>query len=179
MVIPSLAAFENLNNVAGAADLVSESRMQRTEEDDRERRWWWPVVPPDFLPQPHFSSSVAAVRASRRLLHELRTHARRAGRLQFCEVMWPTLAAAANLSSVTPVYLRSTTCCRGPPSCGDVLQRPLHWFHFVKNVSEFAAGCEREGAWPSGAWAAWRAVGGFADGAARSLPQELEDRHPG
>lgn len=179
MLIPSLAAFENLNNVAGGADLVSESRRPRTEEDDAKRMWWWPIIPPDFLPQPHFSSSVAAVRVSRRLLHELHTHARRVGRLRYCEVMWPSLAAAANLSAVTPVYLRSSTCCRGPPSCGDVLQRPLHWFHFVKNATDFAGRCELSGDWPPGAWAAWRAVGGNAAGAARAMPQELVDRHPG
>lgn len=127
--IPSLDAFWHLHNAMldQDADLAINSNVPN---HDGGNHWHWGRAR-GRLDLPWYKSMACATGMSRRLLTLIADHAAAKGRLEFLEFFFNTLTMHNNLTLVNPPEL-GTIGYRREWTCEEVLDRPMNWFHPVK-----------------------------------------------
>lgn len=129
VLIPSFEAFQRLHSRVELKhhDLVISSHLSYVESA-LWSHWYYMVM---HLPTPWFKSMSCVAGLSHRMLCQIATYARRHGELAYHEMLFNSIAYHFKLLIYTPMELR-TIKWRHEPSCAEIAERPLNWFHPYK-----------------------------------------------
>lgn len=129
--IPSLKAFENLDNKYSKNDLVTPNNFLKK---DRALDWHWPHIVNKIGP-PYYYSMVCAMGLSKSMLKVIKSYVGFEKRLFYQEAMFNTLAMQNELSVADPLELKSIVWM-GEWGLDEFLLLPDNMFHPIKALEE-------------------------------------------
>ena len=126
------------------ADLI----VAKDKHEDQNKFWpHWSIVNASLeLPHPWYKSMNNVLGFSKTMLNEVHKYVIENQRLEFCEVIFNTLAHYMNLTILNPSVL-SNMSDNHIWLCHDVSKSPLNWFHPIKKQIEFVGACVTQGYW--------------------------------
>lgn len=133
-LIPSIDAFVNLHNQfskGDQGDLICQKNDENLNGDTS--TWKWADVVGKFSP-PWYHSMVCAIGCSRRLLDSIGYYIQQRRFIPFIEYMFNTIAMQSQFKVMNPPEL-STVVYRENWTMDHVHQRPMNWFHPVKDAA--------------------------------------------
>lgn len=132
-LIPSIDAFVSLHEKyakPGQGDLICQKNDENLHGDTS--TWKWADVVGKFNP-PWYHSMVCAIGCSRHLLDAIGNYIQQRRSIPFIEYMFNTIAMQARLKVVNPPEL-STVVYRENWTLDNIRQRPMNWFHPIKDA---------------------------------------------